>query len=120
MLRVFFEKTEEDTSIFFLDKKIWTCGQRYRQYQGKYPVIFMTFKDVKFESWEETLEKIRTLLRMEFGRHGELAESDRCSQFEKEYYKQVVSGSVSAVELTQAFSVLSSMLHAHHLSLIHI
>lgn len=114
MLRVFFEKTEEDTSIFFLDKKIWTCGQRYRQYQGKYPVIFMTFKDVKFESWEETLEKIRTLLRMEFGRHGELAESDRCSQFEKEYYKQVVSGSVSAVELTQAFSVLSSMLHAHH------
>lgn len=26
MLRVFFEKTEEDTSCYFKDKKIWECG----------------------------------------------------------------------------------------------
>ena len=57
MLRVFFEKTEEDTSVYFRDKKIWACGEMYRKYQGKYPVIFLTFKDVKFETWEETLQK---------------------------------------------------------------
>ena len=54
MLRTFFEKTEEDTSIYFENKKIWTCGQKYRDYQGKYPVIFITFKDIKFNTWEET------------------------------------------------------------------
>ena len=27
MLRTFFEKTEEDTSIYFKDKKIWSCGE---------------------------------------------------------------------------------------------
>lgn len=27
MLRTFFEKTDEDTSVYFRDKKIWSCGQ---------------------------------------------------------------------------------------------
>ena len=44
MLRTFFEKSDEDTSIYFQDKKIWACGEEYRRYQGKYPVIFITFK----------------------------------------------------------------------------
>ena len=52
MLRTFFEKSDQDTSIYFRDKKIWSCGQYYRDYQGKYPVIFLTFKDVKFNTWE--------------------------------------------------------------------
>ena len=29
MLRVFFEKTDEDTSVYFQDKKIWACGEEY-------------------------------------------------------------------------------------------
>mgnify|MGYP000390532407 FL=1 len=28
MLRVFFEKSNEDTSIYFKDKKIWKCGEK--------------------------------------------------------------------------------------------
>ena len=34
MLRVFFEKTAEDTSIYFRDKQIWQCGDFYTQHQG--------------------------------------------------------------------------------------
>ena len=59
MLRVFFEISDEDTSKYFVDKAIWKCGEEYRKHQGKYPVIFLTFKDVKFDSWEETVVKIR-------------------------------------------------------------
>ena len=50
MLRVFFEISDEDTSVFFSDKEIWKCGSEYQEHQGKYPVIFLTLKDVKFES----------------------------------------------------------------------
>ena len=35
MLRTYFEKTEEDTSVYFKNKKIWKCGEKYRSYQGK-------------------------------------------------------------------------------------
>ena len=44
MLRTFFEKTGEDTSVYFRDKLIWSCGKKYRDYQGKYPVIFRYFR----------------------------------------------------------------------------
>ena len=62
MLRVFFEISQEDTSLYFRDKAIWSCGEEYRKHQGQYPVIFLTFKDVKFDSWGATLDKIRGLL----------------------------------------------------------
>ena len=69
MLRVFFEKTEEDTSVYFRDKKIWSCDQSYLDQQGKYPVIFLSLKDVKGSSWEETFRMIRGLLADEFQRN---------------------------------------------------
>lgn len=84
MLRVFFEKTEEDTSIYFKDKNIWECGKRYTQHQGKYPVIFLSFKDVKCLSWEETFQKIRKLISLECIRHGELETSSALSSYEKD------------------------------------
>ena len=54
MLRTFFENTGEDTSQYFINKKIWACGEAYRAHQGKYPVIFLSFKDVKCKTWKET------------------------------------------------------------------
>ena len=59
MLRSYFEKSDRDTSVYFRVKKIWCCGQKYRDYQRKYSVIFLTFKDVKFDTWEETFAAIR-------------------------------------------------------------
>ena len=55
MLRTFFEKTDEDTSVYFRNKKIWSCGDRYRQYQGDVPGGFLTFKDCKLSTWADTL-----------------------------------------------------------------
>ena len=69
MFRTFFEKTEEDTSVYFRDKLIWRCGKKYRDYQRKYPVIFVTFKDVKKSTWEETYDSICQIIRLEFKRH---------------------------------------------------
>ena len=66
MLKVFFEKTNEDTSIYFKNKKIWACGKKYQDHQGKCPVIYLTFKDIKSQTWSVTYEKICLLLRDEF------------------------------------------------------
>ena len=85
MLRVFFEKTDEDTSIYFQDKYIWECGAFYREYQGKFPVIYVTFKDVKCETWAAAYDMLTKILRNEFERHGELLQSSRISQYEKAY-----------------------------------
>ena len=114
MLRTFFEKTDEDTSVYFRDKKIWKCGEKYRSYQGKYPVIFITFKDTKLQSWTDTLAGIRFLLTNEFQRHGELAESPKCNDSDKAYYQKIVTGQATETEMMNALLILSQMLHMHH------
>ena len=114
MLRVFFEISEEDTSKYFTDKAIWKCGVEYRAHQGKYPVIFLTFKDVKFDTWEATIDKIRGLLQEEYGRHQELAASDRLAGYEKEYFAKILAGTANEVELTSALEKLSKMLTVHY------
>ena len=65
MLRTFFEKTNEDTSKYFKDKKIWEQGEYYRSFQGKYPVIFITLKDVKHNSWDNTFANIGSIISSE-------------------------------------------------------
>lgn len=114
MLRTFFEKTEEDTSVYFKDKKIWTCGQKYRDYQGRYPVIFVTFKDIKFNTWEETFEAIKAVFSKEAVRHIELKTSDKCNEYEKEDFEKLLSGNINEVELSGALLNLSGMLHKHY------
>ena len=114
MLRTFFEKTEQDTSVYFQDKKIWACGQKYRAYQGKYPVIFLTFKDVKFNTWEETFSAVRDIFAKETQRHEELRTSDRCDEYDERKYARLAEGNVTEVELSSALADLSAMLHKHH------
>lgn len=114
MLRVFFEISEEDTGMYFKNKKIWNCGNEYTSHQGKYPVIFLTFKDVKFDSWEATLDKIAILLQTEFGRHKELFGSGVLADFERDYVDRIMSGAASEVDLSSSLEHLSRMLNAYH------
>lgn len=114
MLRTYFEKSDKDTSVYFRDKKIWDCGQKYRDYQGKYPVIFLSFKDVKFNTWEETFAAIRDLFAKEVQRHKELRVSDKCDEYSQKVYEKLAGGKVSEVELSSALLDLSKMLHRHY------
>lgn len=114
MLRVYFEMTDEDTSKYFEDKNIWKCGKDYRLHQGKYPVIFLTFKDVKFDSWQATVEKIKSLLQEEYGRHQELLSSLKISDYEKEYFNKVLRATENEVELSFSLEKLSKMLASHY------
>lgn len=114
MLRTFFEKTNEDTSVYFKDKKIWQCGEKYRAYQGKYPVIFVTFKDIKFNTWKETFDAIRQVFSLEAQSHSELQTSDKCDEYDKKIFEKLLTGEVNEVELSGALLNLSRMLHKHY------
>lgn len=114
MLRVFFEKTPEDTSIYFKDKYIWQCGDYYKKHQGQYPVIFLSFKDVKCSSWQETFQKISKLISLEFMRHNELESSSVLSSYEKEQYHRFASENINEVDCQMGLQLLSLLLHKHY------
>lgn len=114
MMRVFFEKTNEDTSVYFKDKQIWQCGDYYTKHQGQYPVIFLTFKDVKSMTWEETFQKIRRLISLEFIRHNELETSSVLTAYEKEQYHLLAGDNGDEVDCQMGLQLLSLLLHKHY------
>lgn len=114
MLRVFFEKTDEDTSKYFTNKKIWKCGEMYTSYQGQYPVIFLTFKDVKCLTWEETFDKIRKLISIELLRHNELETSEKLNAYEKSQYKKLAEGNADDIDYQMSLQLLSLFLYKHY------
>lgn len=114
MLRVFFERSKEDTSVYFKDKKIWKCGKEYQDYQGKYPVIYVTFKDVKCDDWENAYDLIYKIIRNEIERHSELFNSDKISAYEKKYLTSMLNGGANENDVAFAFLNLSRMLHTHY------
>lgn len=114
MLRTFFEKTSEDTSVYFKNKKIWACGKKYQAYQGKYPVIFVSFKDVKCQTWKEARDNIFKLLQKEFARHLELLESSKLNQYDKQKMKNFLDGKINENDAMATFASLSEMLNKHY------
>lgn len=114
MIKTFFEKTENDTSIYFKDKLIWTCKEEYTSYQGKYPIIFLSFKDIKCSNWEQTFDKIKKLITLEFLRHYELEESSFLSSYEKALYTKYVNESATQTDYELSLQFLSLMLNKHY------
>ena len=112
MIKTYFEKTDEDTSRYFRDRKIWQCGEKYRSYQGKYPVIMLTFKDVKYDSWEDTRESLRLVIADEFKRHTEL--SGEYAENAAEYAERLENGTLSDVELSRTLMNLTKLLAEYH------
>lgn len=113
MFRTYFEKADADTSIYFRDKKIWKCGDRYRSQQGKYPVVFLSFKDIKYATWEETYQAIKQLIAQEFRRHNLLATSNTLSDYERNDFQKLAIGAGSEVDYQMSLQTLTLLLHKH-------
>jgi len=114
MLKTFFEKTDEDTAKYFANRKIWQCGEKYRQLQAAFPVIMLTFKDVKLDGWAESQEAILFVIEDEYKRHPELLESTKLDEDDKDYIRRLYQGSLSNVELGRSLLNLTRMLSKHH------
>lgn len=114
MLRVFFEKTEESNAGYFRDKAIWRCGKTYTIHQGRYPVVYLSFKDVKCASWQETYDMITKLISLEYRRHISLETSDRLNEYERAQFVELAKGTANIAEYQLSLQTLSSLLHKHY------
>jgi hypothetical protein len=114
MVRTYFEQTDKDTSEYFINKKIWQLGDEYKEHQGKYPVIFLSFKDAHQPSWDEMYKSLRFTIRNEFLRHIDLLESEELNIYDKKYLRDIMEGKAEFTDYQFALGKLSSMLAAHY------
>lgn len=115
MLKAFFEKADEDTSIYFKDKKIWACGEEYTQHQGKYPVICIDFKSVAAcSTWDRMYARICDVLSDQADIFEYLLDSNHCSRKQRTVLQRLIDRESDEVDVERALLTLSKMLYAHH------
>ncbi|CAN2045263.1 9-O-acetyl-N-acetylneuraminate esterase [Candidatus Magnetomoraceae bacterium gMMP-1] len=113
MLRYFFEKKDQDESHLF-DGLVIKESSVFQEHFSKYPVIFMTFKDVKHSIWENCLEDIQLTIASAFEYHWYLLESDVLRDIEKERFNKIIKGDASEVLYSKGLQFLSEYLCRYH------
>ena len=94
MLRTFFERSGHDTSKYFEKTLIWKAGNEYKKHQGIYPVVFFTFKDMKFSTWDEVRTNIRAAIQDEYNRLLPASVISGMSDVDRTYIGKVLSGTL--------------------------
>ncbi len=61
MLKCFFSIEYKDRGDLFEGLDIWK-EQKYREIQGKYPVIFISFAEIKQNNYKDAVEKIKRII----------------------------------------------------------
>ncbi len=113
MLRSFFEKDKTDTSYLFTDKKIWAAGEQYRALQGKYPVIYLTFKDHKGLTWEDAEADLICDVSTMVGEHLAAIESEWGAEEKRAQLMRIKKRQAPIGETAKALGLLAEAIHAH-------
>ena len=87
MVEQFFSADYADSPLFE-GLKIWK-EEKYRALQGTYPVISLSFADVKDTSYEEARIKICQAIADLYNKYAYLAKGDLLEENEKEYFRRI-------------------------------
>ena len=109
MLRYFFEKTEDSNADIF-EGLLISKRPEIMAYQGRYPLIYLTFKDVKEMTWEDCLNHLRHLLVSEWFRLSPLFESCPKTPEENRILMAFVNHTINIMELEKSLLIMMSLL----------
>src|SRR5271168_2201332 len=93
MLRYFLaaEVNGLKTQGMFDNLKIAQQGDGYMQHQGKYPVIFISLKSLKLDSYEKAYKALVNLISDLYGEHRILLSSGILYDNEKEIFNNILN-----------------------------
>ena len=110
MLKCFFEKSEKSKRHLFEPLKIWRAGEKYQAYQGQYPVIYLSFKDIKEPDFEQAYQKFQALIADVYRYHRALLDSPALDPAEKANFQSILDETASRKHLENSLLYLSRWL----------
>lgn len=112
MTAQFFSLEFKGRSDLFQDMDIWK-EQEYRSLQGTYPVIALSFSDIKETSYTQARKKIGELIVDQYNKHDYLADGNILNEREKEYFHSI-SSDMEDFEISISIRRLSSYLYKYY------
>jgi len=113
MLRYFLTKTPEDRSALFAGLAV-ASSEIARPHAQRYPVIFLTFKDVKPRSWEDCFASVVGVLAEAYGQHRYLLTDGVLAADDAEVFAAILHRRADRAQLVGALRLLSRLLAEHH------
>ncbi len=110
MIQRYFEKTEEDNAYLFEGLNISKAGEKYKKYQGQYPVITLSLKSMKQSRFEDSFLLFKNIISKEFHRHKEILLSDKISETDKKEYVSILEKTADNSQYLYALKLLSDCL----------
>lgn len=118
MLHCFLSPTAlggQPTQGLFDRLKIAALGEAYMQHQGKYPVVFVSFKDVKDSRYEIAYKKMCALIKEVYQEHRYLLTSPNLYDEDKREYQMILQGKpLDEAVLSGSLKNLTKYLYQHH------
>jgi hypothetical protein len=114
MLRCFFEKSAEDRRPLFTGLAVAASAESTWAHFQRYPVIFMTFKDVKPTSWAACFERITGVLSELYAEHRYLLAPGVLESNEVELFTSILDRRASESVCAEALRLLSRLLARHY------
>lgn len=112
MMNCFFSKAYEGRGELFEGLSIWN-DKKYRELQGSYPVIFLSFADIKGETFEETKQGIKYVLEKLYRIHRYVKDTKSMDEKDMEFFDSVSSRMPDDVAVL-ALKYLSDYLEAYY------
>ncbi|MBE7726564.1 MAG: AAA family ATPase [Enterocloster citroniae] len=114
-LRCFFERVGEEESRrhLYAGLKIMGAGDAYTSHQGRYPVIMLTLKSAKQETYALAYRCLREAVANEFVRHNEVLPS-LATDVKKEKFCRLRDELADEGEYRTALAFLSECLYRHY------
>ena len=113
MLRYFFEKTDGNVFRPLFDGKRIREWKDFDKHQGQYPVIMLTLKDCKADTFDKALELVASELQKEFFRHKYLLDSPVMDSTYRPIFQSLLEGNPGEVRMQRSLLLLSELLTAH-------
>lgn len=110
MLRCWFERRDEDLSGLFQGLSIWAAGDEYRRHFQRYPVLWLTFRDIKAPTFELCWEAIRKKIEVLFDEHRAVLDAGVLSEREARDYRAILDRTAGRVLYERALGDLSAYL----------
>ena len=112
MLKCFFE-IGTDKSLFD-GLRVSEEKELCEKYTGKYPVVFVSLKDVDGLTFEDAYDMLREIIRKECVRLQFLMDSDALTDAEKEPMKRLLGNRPERVDIKNSLTLLCALLEKHY------
>jgi Predicted AAA-ATPase/PD-(D/E)XK nuclease superfamily len=112
-VRYFVEKSQEDRSALFEGLSVWGSAEAREHFQ-RYPVISLTFKDVKAPSFEEAFAAMRREISGAFRQHAYLLEGGTLRPEQADDFRRILRAEGPVDLYGRSLLELSMYLAQHH------